>query len=83
VLSAFIIKVIAVITLQGRAMVQAVSLLPFTTEARVRPPCQFHVGFEVEKEALGQVILQVSHISPLNNIPPQLSILRYHLGDEQ
>jgi hypothetical protein len=41
------------------------------------------VGFVVNKVALGQVFLQVLWVSPVSVVPPWLSILIYHLGDEQ
>jgi hypothetical protein len=41
------------------------------------------VGFVVDKVALGQVSLQALHFYPVNIIPSGLSILIYHLGDEQ
>jgi hypothetical protein len=41
----------------GRAMAQAVSRRPLTTEARVRSQVQVHVRFVVDKVALGQVFL--------------------------
>jgi hypothetical protein len=42
-----------------------------------------HVGFVVDKVALGQVFLQVILFSPVNIIPLWLSTLIYHLLDEQ
>jgi len=41
------------------------------------------MGFVVDKVALGQVSLRVLWFSPLNINPPQLSVLTYHLEDEQ
>jgi branched-subunit amino acid transport protein len=46
-------------------------------------PRSVHVGFVVDKVTLGQVFLQVLQFSPVNIIPPWLSIIIYHLGDEQ
>jgi hypothetical protein len=43
----------------GRAMAQAVSRWPLTTEARGSIPGQVHVRFVVDKVALGQVFLRV------------------------
>jgi hypothetical protein len=40
-------------------MAQAVSRLPLTTEARGSVPGEVHVGFVVDKVALGQVFLRV------------------------
>jgi hypothetical protein len=37
----------------------------------------------VDKVALGQDFLRVLQFSPVNIIPPWLSILIYHMGDEQ
>jgi hypothetical protein len=45
--------------LSGRAMAQAVSRRPLTTEARGSVPGQVHVRFVVDKVALGQVFLRV------------------------
>jgi hypothetical protein len=42
-----------------------------------------HVGFVVDILALGQVFLRVLWFSLVIIIPPWLSILKYHLGDEQ
>jgi hypothetical protein len=52
-------------------MVQAVSRWPLTTEARVDPG-SVHVGFVVDKVALGQVFPRVLRFSPVNSIPPVL-----------
>jgi hypothetical protein len=41
-----------------------------------------HVGFVVDKVALGQFFL-VLPFSPANIIPLSFSMLIYHLGDEQ
>jgi hypothetical protein len=43
---------------RGRIMAQAVSRRPFTGEARVRAML-IHVGFVVDRVALGQVFLRV------------------------
>jgi hypothetical protein len=42
-----------------------------------------HVGFVVDKVALGQVFLRVLWFSPVNISFRQGSILIYHLGEEQ
>jgi hypothetical protein len=42
----------------GRAMAQAVSRRPLTTEARGSVPGQVHVRFVVDKVALGQIFLR-------------------------
>jgi hypothetical protein len=44
-------------TILGRAMTQAVSRRPLTTEARGSIPGQVHVRFVVDKVTLGQVFL--------------------------
>jgi hypothetical protein len=41
------------------------------------------VGFVVAKVALEQVFLQLLLFSSVNIIPPWLSMLTYHRGDEQ
>jgi hypothetical protein len=46
-------------------------------------PGSVYVGFLEEKVALGQVFLQVLQFSLFNIIPPWLSMLIYHLEDEQ
>jgi hypothetical protein len=43
----------------------------------------FHVGFVADIVALGPVFLQVLCFFPVNIIRPWLSMLMYHLGDEQ
>jgi hypothetical protein len=40
------------------------------------------MGFVVDKVALGQVSLLVLRVYPVDVIPPYLSILIYHLRDE-
>jgi hypothetical protein len=50
-------------------MAQAVSLWPLTAEARVRSGL-VHVGFVVDKVALGQAFPRVLRFSPVNFIPP-------------
>jgi hypothetical protein len=42
-----------------------------------------HVGFVVDKVALGQVFLRVFRFSPVSIIPPSFSVRIYHLVDEQ
>jgi hypothetical protein len=46
-------------------------------------PGSVHVGFVVDKVALGQAFFTVLQFSPVNIIPPWLSILINHLRDEQ
>jgi hypothetical protein len=58
--------------LWGRAMAQAVSRRPPIAEARVRSRV-IHVGFVVDKVALGQVFPRVLRFSPVNFIPPMLN----------
>jgi hypothetical protein len=53
---------------------------PASTDAQIRASSA-HVGFAVDKVALRQAF-QVLRLSPVNIIPPGLSILIYHLGDE-
>jgi hypothetical protein len=45
-------------------------------------PGLVHVGFVVEKVSLEQAFIRVLGFWPVN-IPPWLSILMYHMGDEQ
>jgi hypothetical protein len=52
------------------------------SEDRVRAP-PVHVGFVVDKVAMGQLSLSVLRLSPVTIIPPWLSILICHLRDEQ
>jgi hypothetical protein len=54
-----------------------------TTRSRLSLAGSVYVGFVVDKVALGQVFLRVLRFSPVNIIPPRLSLLTYHLGDEQ
>jgi hypothetical protein len=56
---------------RGRAMAQAVSHRPLTAEARFDPG-SVHVGFVVDKVALGQVFPRVLWFSPVNFISPVL-----------
>jgi hypothetical protein len=56
-------------------MAQVVSRRPLTAEARVRALGSIHVGFVVDKVALGQVFLRVLRFSPVDIIPPSLSRL--------
>jgi hypothetical protein len=46
-------------------------------------PGSVHVGFVVDKVALGQASLQVLWFYPVGIIPPWLSVLVYRVGDEQ
>jgi hypothetical protein len=41
------------------------------------------VGFVIDKAALGQAFIRVLRVSLVDITPPWLSILLYHLGDEQ
>jgi hypothetical protein len=59
-----------------RWLISSLSPQKHTTES-------VHVGFVVNKVALGQVFLQILPFSHVNIIPPWLSMLIYHLGDEQ
>jgi hypothetical protein len=42
-----------------------------------------HKRFVADTVALGQFFFQVLRFSPVNIIPPTLSILMYHVGDEE
>jgi hypothetical protein len=63
-------------------MAQPDSCQPLIAEARFKPG-SVHVGFVVDQVMLGQVFLQVLQFSPVSILTPWLSILVYHLGDEQ
>jgi hypothetical protein len=65
---------IVFITGRGRAMAQVVSHRPLTAKVRV-PDRSIHVGFVVDKVALGQVSLRVLRFYPVSIIPPSLSKL--------
>jgi hypothetical protein len=58
----------------GRAMAQTVSRRLLTAEARVGPG-SVHVGFVLDKVALGQVFPRVLWFSPVSFIPPLLHYL--------
>jgi hypothetical protein len=61
-------------------MAQVVSRWPLTADTWVHAlvsPC----GFVVDEVALGQGFLRVLPFSPVNIVPPWLSILMYHLDD--
>jgi hypothetical protein len=58
----------------GCAMAQVVSRRPLIAEVRVRSWVR-HVGFVVDKVALGQVYPRVLRFSPVNFIPPVLHYL--------
>jgi hypothetical protein len=60
-------------------MAQAVSRRPVIGKAGF-VPWSVHVGFMVDTVALGQVYLRVLRFSPVNIIPPSLSVLVYRLG---
>jgi hypothetical protein len=60
-------------------MAQAVSSRPVTAEARVQP-FSVHVGYVVDKVAVGQVSVQVLQFSPVTIISTLFSILVFHLG---
>jgi hypothetical protein len=62
-------------------MPHAVSRLPVTAEAWVRG--SVHVGYAADEVALGQVFIRILWLSPVSVIPPRLSILIYHLENEQ
>jgi hypothetical protein len=55
-------------------MAQVVSRQPLTAEARLRAWSN-HVGFMVDKVALGQVSLRVLRVCPVSIIPPSLTKL--------
>jgi hypothetical protein len=57
---------------KGRVMAQVVSLSPRRAGFA---PGSIHVGFMVDKVALGQDFLLVLRVSPVNIIPPSLSKL--------
>jgi hypothetical protein len=59
-------------------MAQVVSCQPLTTEAWVSP-----CGICSEQSGTGTGFSVSSSVFPVNIIPPWLSILIYHLGDEQ
>jgi hypothetical protein len=66
----------------GRAMAQAVSRRPLTAESRVRirvNPC----GICGVQSGTTTGFSPSSSVLPVNIIPPSLSILIYHTGDEQ
>jgi hypothetical protein len=66
----------------GRVMAQAVSLRPLTAEAWVRARVIMS-DLWCTKWRFVQVFLRVPRFSPASVIPPWLSILLHHLGDEQ
>jgi hypothetical protein len=68
---AFTVSFYVTFSYTDRAVAQAVSRRPLTAEARVRPE-SVHVGFVVDKVALGQVFPRVLRFSPVNLIPPML-----------
>jgi hypothetical protein len=46
-------------------------------------PWSVHVGFVVDKVALGQVFLRVFRFPPVTVLLSRLSMVIYHLGDGQ
>jgi hypothetical protein len=60
-------------------MAQVVSRRPVIGKAGF-VPWSVHVGFVVDKVAQGQFYLRVLRFSPVNIIPPLLSVLVYRLG---
>jgi hypothetical protein len=67
---------------KGRAMAQAVSRRPLTAEARVRERVS-PWGTCGRQSGTVTFLLWVLQFSPVNIIPPWLSILTNHLEDEQ
>jgi hypothetical protein len=67
------------VTYVGRAMAQVVSRRPLTAETRVRAG-SIHVGFVVDKVALGQVFLRVLRFFPVISFHHR-STKSYHLGN--
>jgi hypothetical protein len=65
------LKLVFYLLERGRAMAQAVSRWPQRPEF---VPESIHVGFVVDKVALGQVFLRVLRFSPVTIIPPLLHI---------
>jgi len=64
-------------------MAQSVSCRPVNMEDRILP---VHVGFVVNKVALGQVSLQLTRLSSVNVIPPMFHacfILKLFLSEGQ
>jgi hypothetical protein len=61
-------------------MAQVVGRMPLTAEARVRPE-SIHVGFMVDKVALGQVFLRVLRFCAVNIPFHRRSPNSYHLGN--
>jgi hypothetical protein len=67
---------------KGHAMAQVASCWPLTTEALVSAyisPC----GICGEHSGTGTDFSLSSSVSPVNIIPPWLSIVIHHLGDKQ
>jgi hypothetical protein len=46
-------------------------------------PVSVHVKIVVDTVALGQISFRLLRFSPVNIIPPSLSIIEYNLGDKQ
>jgi hypothetical protein len=63
-------------------MAQAVIRRPLTTKIQVRDRVSPR-GIRGRKVALGEALIRLLRISPVNIIPPWLSIPIYRLGDEQ
>jgi hypothetical protein len=66
----------------SRAVDQAVSHRPIIVVALVRAR-PVHMGFVINNAALGQGFLRVLRLFLVSIIPPWLSLLICHLGDEQ
>jgi hypothetical protein len=60
-------------------MAKALSRRPLTAEAWVDAP-SVRVGFVMGKVVLGQVLLRLIRVSPVNIMPPWLSIFIYLWG---
>jgi hypothetical protein len=64
--------------IEGHAMAQAVSCWPLTMEARVRARL-IHVGFVVDKVALGQVFLRLLWLSSVNIYHSTIALQTHYL----
>jgi hypothetical protein len=63
-------------------MARAVSRRPVAAKAMFAVG-SLRVGFVVDKVALGQVFIRILLVFPLSITPPWLSVLIYHMRDEQ